>query len=144
MPIEADRMTTAALARPLFDPPLVRQAVKDSFLKLAPWVQWRNPVMFVVFVGSVLITGLWIIQLGGGLAQEGRPGFVLAVALWLWATLLARRRRPHCVRVGGTWWRAAFRAAEPTSPMHRLLPARYGAAMSCWSRLATPSRAMAR
>jgi K+-transporting ATPase ATPase B chain len=88
MPIEADRMTTAALARPLFDPPLVRQAVKDSFLKLAPWVQWRNPVMFVVFVGSVLITGLWIIQLGGGLAQEGRPGFVLAVALWLWATLL--------------------------------------------------------
>jgi K+-transporting ATPase ATPase B chain len=81
-------MSTAALARPLFDPPLVRQAVKDSFLKLAPWVQWRNPVMFVVLVGSVLISVLWIIQLGGGLAGEGKPGFVLAVALWLWATLL--------------------------------------------------------
>src|SRR5471032_421750 len=81
-------MSTAALARPLFDPPLVRQAVKDSFIKLAPWVQWRNPVMFVVFVGSVLISVLWIIQLGGGLMQEGRPGFVLAIALWLWATLL--------------------------------------------------------
>lgn len=81
-------MTTVARARPLFDPPLVKVAIKDSFIKLAPWVQWRNPVMFVVLVGSVLITGLWLVQLGGGLASEGRPGFVLAIALWLWATLL--------------------------------------------------------
>jgi K+-transporting ATPase ATPase B chain len=81
-------MTTVARARPLFDPPLVKVAIKDSFIKLAPWVQWRNPVMFVVLVGSVLITGLWLAQLGGGLASEGRPGFVLAIALWLWATLL--------------------------------------------------------
>jgi len=81
-------MSTVALSRPLFDPPLVKQAIKDSFIKLAPWVQWRNPVMFVVLVGSVLITALWLIQLGGGLAEEGRPGFVLAIALWLWATLL--------------------------------------------------------
>ncbi|HEY6451508.1 MAG TPA: potassium-transporting ATPase subunit KdpB [Steroidobacteraceae bacterium] len=81
-------MSTIAAARPLFDPPLVKQAIKDSFLKLAPWIQWRNPVMFVVLVGSVLISALWLIQLSGGLAQEGRPGFVLAIALWLWATLL--------------------------------------------------------
>src|SRR5580704_10050677 len=82
-------MSTVALARPLFDPPLVRQAVKDSFLKLAPWVQWRNPVMFVVWVGSVLITGLWLAQLAGALSSsEGKPGFVLAIGLWLWATLL--------------------------------------------------------
>src|SRR5580658_6762436 len=79
---------TTARARPLFDPPLVTQAIRDSFVKLAPWVQWRNPVMFVVLVGSVLITGLWLAQLGGGLSSEGRPGFVLAIALWLWATLL--------------------------------------------------------
>ncbi len=81
-------MSTIAAPRPLFDPPLVKQAIKDSFVKLAPWIQWRNPVMFVVLVGGVLITALWLIQLGGGLAQEGRPGFVLAIALWLWATLL--------------------------------------------------------
>ncbi len=81
-------MTTAARTRPLFDPPLVRAAAKDSFIKLAPWIQWRNPVMFVVLVGSALITGLWLVQLGGGLASEGRPGFVIAIALWLWATLL--------------------------------------------------------
>jgi len=81
-------MTTLARARPLFDPPLVKEAIRDSFVKLTPWVQWRNPVMFVVWVGSVLITGLWVAQLAGGLRAEGRPGFVLAIALWLWATLL--------------------------------------------------------
>jgi potassium-transporting ATPase ATP-binding subunit len=81
-------MSTAALSRPLFDPPLVRRAIRDSLVKLAPWVQWRNPVMFVVLVGSVLITVLWLIQLGGGLAQEGKPAFVFAIAAWLWATLL--------------------------------------------------------
>jgi K+-transporting ATPase ATPase B chain len=79
---------TTARARPLFDPPLVTQAIRDSFVKLAPWVQWRNPVMFVVLIGSVLTSGLWVVQLCGGLASEGRPGFVLAIALWLWATLL--------------------------------------------------------
>jgi K+-transporting ATPase ATPase B chain len=81
-------MTSAARARPLFDPPLVAAAIRDSFVKLAPWVQWRNPVMFVVLVGSVLISCLWLAQLCGALASEGRPGFVLAIALWLWATLL--------------------------------------------------------
>lgn len=74
--------------RPLFDPPLVRAAVVDSFRKLAPWAQWRNPVMFVVLVGSLLISAVWLLQLTGHLRQEGRPGFVLAIALWLWATLL--------------------------------------------------------
>ena len=81
-------MTTVARARPLFDPPLVKVAIRDSFIKLAPWVQWRNPVMFVVLVGSLLITGLWLAQLGGGLNSEGRPWFVFAIAVWLWATLL--------------------------------------------------------
>ena len=81
-------MTALAHARPLFDPPLVKVAIKDSFIKLAPWVQWRNPVMFVVLVGSVLISGLWLALLRGALPSEGQPGFVLAIALWLWATLL--------------------------------------------------------
>ena len=81
-------MHSAARVRPLFDPALVRAAIGDSFRKLAPWVQWRNPVMFVVLVGSVLTTALWISQLTGHLAAEGTKGFVLAIALWLWATLL--------------------------------------------------------
>src|ERR1700722_2377124 len=81
-------MASVARVRPLFDPPLVHAAIKQSFIKLTPWVQWRNPVMFVVLVGSLLITGVWLAQLGGSLSSEGNPGFVLAIALWLWATLL--------------------------------------------------------
>ena len=105
-------MTTLARARPLFDQPLVKQAIGDSFLKLAPWVQWRNPVMFVVLVGSVLITALWLVQLGGGLAQEGRSGFVLAIALWLWATLLFANFAESLAEGRGKAQAAALRSSK--------------------------------
>ncbi len=73
-------------SRPLFDGPIVRRAIVDSFKKLNPRVQLRNPVMFVVLVGSVLTTGLFIqAALGQG---EAPAGFILAVALWLWFTVL--------------------------------------------------------
>jgi potassium-transporting ATPase ATP-binding subunit len=65
---------------------LYQRAVVDSFLKLDPRVQLRNPVMFVVEVGSVLTTGLWIQALLG--AGEAPAGFIGAVALWLWFTVL--------------------------------------------------------
>ncbi|HIV72400.1 MAG TPA: potassium-transporting ATPase subunit KdpB, partial [Candidatus Aquabacterium excrementipullorum] len=70
----------------LFDPALLRPAVLDAFRKLAPQVQWRNPVMFVVYVGAILTTGLWLHALGGH--GEAPAGFILAIALWLWFTLL--------------------------------------------------------
>ena len=59
------------------------RAVRDAFVKLDRRVQWNNPVMFVVLVGSALVTLLWI----SGAGTESR-GFVFAVALWLWFTLL--------------------------------------------------------
>ena len=105
-------MTTVARARPLFDPPLVKAAISESFLKLAPWVQWRNPVMFVVLVGSVLITGLWLAQLGGALPAEGRPGFVLAIALWLWATLLFANFAESLAEGRGKAQAAALRSSK--------------------------------
>ena len=49
----------------MFDPALVKPAIIDSFRKLAPRVQWRNPVMFVVYVGSILTTVLWGQALAG-------------------------------------------------------------------------------
>jgi K+-transporting ATPase ATPase B chain len=75
-----------AKARPLFDPPIVRQAVLDSFRKLDPRRQVRNPVMFVVFVGSILTTLLWLQALAG--QGEASAGFILAITLWLWFTIL--------------------------------------------------------
>jgi K+-transporting ATPase ATPase B chain len=77
---------TRAIARPLFDPPIVRRAIIDSFRKLAPRHQVRNPVMFVVEVGSVLTTALWIQALPGN--GEAPAGFIFGIAAWLWFTVL--------------------------------------------------------
>jgi K+-transporting ATPase ATPase B chain len=79
-------MTARANARPLFDPPIVRQAVVDSVRKLDPRIQVRNPVMFVVLVGSVLTTLLWVQALVG--QGEAPAGFIFAVSIWLWFTVL--------------------------------------------------------
>ncbi len=73
-------------ARPLFEPAIVRRAIVDSFAKLDPRHQVRNPVMFVVEVGSVLTTGLFVQALVG--TGEAPAGFILAVSLWLWFTVL--------------------------------------------------------
>ena len=77
-------MTHRKLA--MFDPALVRIAIVDSFRKLHPAVQWRNPVMFVVYVGSLLTTVIGVQAMGGH--GEAPGGFVLAVTLWLWFTVL--------------------------------------------------------
>ena len=63
----------------MFDPALVRPALLDAFKKLDPRVQWRNPVMFVVYVGSAFTTAL---------AASKPEAFTAAVALWLWFTVL--------------------------------------------------------
>ncbi|MDD2988085.1 MAG: potassium-transporting ATPase subunit KdpB [Zoogloea sp.] len=70
----------------LFDPALVVLALRDAFRKLSPAVQWRNPVMFVVYVGSILTTLLAVQALGG--EGEAPAGFVVAIAVWLWFTVL--------------------------------------------------------
>ena len=71
---------------PLFDPALVRPALVDSLRKLDPRVQWRNPVMFVCYVGSALTLLLWLqAVLGRG---EAPAHFILAISLWLWFTVL--------------------------------------------------------
>lgn len=79
-------MTQHSATRSMFDPALVRPAIVDSFKKLTPRTQLRNPVMFCVYVGSILATILWIAALTG--QAEAPAGFILAVALWLWFTVL--------------------------------------------------------
>ena len=70
----------------LFDPALVRPAIASSFAKLDPRVQWRNPVMFVVYIGSILTT-LLAFQAAKG-HGEAPLGFIIAVTVWLWFTVL--------------------------------------------------------
>ncbi len=72
--------------RPLFEPAIVNRAIGDAFRKLNPLHQMKNPVMFTVWVGSVLTSLLFMQSLLGN--GEARPGFILAISLWLWFTLL--------------------------------------------------------
>jgi potassium-transporting ATPase ATP-binding subunit len=70
----------------MFDSRLLKPAVADAFLKLLPRTQLRNPVMFVVYIGSILTTLLLIPAATG--KGEASFGFILAIALWLWFTVL--------------------------------------------------------
>ncbi len=70
----------------MFDRALVVPALTDSLRKLDPRTQWRNPVMFVVYVGSIFTTILWVQALAG--QGEAPAWFILAVTVWLWFTVL--------------------------------------------------------
>ena len=79
-------MTMQPTAHPLRHWPMVRQALGDSWRKLDPRRQVRNPVMFVVLVGAILTTALF----GRALLGRGEEPawFILAITLWLWFTVL--------------------------------------------------------
>jgi len=79
-------VASQAKAHSLFDRTIVSRAIIDSFVKLDPRLQVRNPVMFTVYVGSVLTTGLYIAALWFG--GEEPAWFVLAISAWLWFTVL--------------------------------------------------------
>ena len=70
----------------LLDPALAKPAMVSAFRKLSPRVQWRYPVRFVVYVGSIITTVPWVQALGG--QGEASAGFVLAIELWLRFTVL--------------------------------------------------------
>ncbi len=78
-------MSATTKARPLFDAPIVRRAIVDSFRKLDPRHQLRNPVMFTVFVGSILTTGLGIDDL---IKHGNETNFIFSISAWLWFTVL--------------------------------------------------------
>ena len=78
-------------ATSLLDPALLRTAALSALYKMSPRVQWRNPVMFVVYIGSILTTIIWLhaaFVAPPGAATGTTSGFVLAIALWLWFTVL--------------------------------------------------------
>ncbi len=74
-----------AQTRSLWDSQIVRRAAWDAIRKLQPRTMAKNPVMFVVEVGSVLTSIRFILD-----AIAGRPGlgFELQITLWLWLTVL--------------------------------------------------------
>jgi potassium-transporting ATPase ATP-binding subunit len=78
-------MATKAQKTSLWDPAIFRGAVTDSFKKLDPRIQFKNPVMFIVEIGSVLTTGVFLQQVVSG---TGNSLFTGQVAFWLWFTVV--------------------------------------------------------
>ena len=70
----------------MFDGKLLGPALLEALRKLNPRAQWRNPVMFVVYVGATITTILWFQSLDG--TGEAPSGFILSIGTWLWITVL--------------------------------------------------------
>jgi K+-transporting ATPase ATPase B chain len=121
-------MTTHAKACLLFDLAIVRQAVIDSFRKLTPRKQIRNPVMFVVYVGSILTTLLFLQALGG--KGEAPAGFILAVSMWLWFTVLFANFAEAMAEGRGKAQAASLRKARRDIQAKRLPRPERGAAFT--------------
>jgi K+-transporting ATPase ATPase B chain len=76
---------TLVRARPLFDPEILRRALRDSVLKLNPVTLMTNPVIFVVEIGAALV---FLFLVRDIVAGKGAVGFELQIDLWLWFTVL--------------------------------------------------------
>ncbi|MGC2167196.1 MAG: potassium-transporting ATPase subunit KdpB [Gallionella sp.] len=117
-------MTTKTIPFSLFQRDIVKQAVVDSFKKLSPRQQMKNPVMFVVWVGSVLTTALFFQALGGH--GEASSGFILAVTLWLWFTVLFANFAEALAEGRSRAQAAAMRSAKRDIQAKKLTRPAYG------------------
>jgi potassium-transporting ATPase ATP-binding subunit len=111
--------TTAVRARSLFEAAIVRQAIVDSFRKLTFTRQVRNPVMFVVYVGSILTSLLWVQAVVG--KGEAPPWFIFWVSVWLWLTVLFANLAEAMAEGRGKAQAASLRKARRDLQAKRLL-----------------------
>jgi K+-transporting ATPase ATPase B chain len=103
----------------IWDPSIVSQAVGDSFRKLDPRTQVKNPVMFIVEVGSLITTIIWIQEFAGG---AGNPLFTGQVAFWLWFTVLFANFAEAMAEGRGKAQAATLRRAQTETTAIRILP----------------------
>ncbi|OHX37168.1 potassium-transporting ATPase subunit KdpB [Methylomonas sp. LWB] len=117
-------MTSKPVSTSLLDPQILQQALFDAFAKLTPQQQWKNPVMFVVYLGSLLTTVLWLQALNG--ESEESAGFIMSITLWLWFTVLFANFA-EAVAEGRSKAQAAFlRSAKRDIAAKKLDEAKYG------------------
>jgi K+-transporting ATPase ATPase B chain len=119
-------MSAQTKARPLFDSPIVRRAIVDSFKKLDPRHQVRNPVMFTVFVGSLLTTGLWVQALVS--VGEAPAAFIFGISAWLWFTVLFANFAEAMAEGRGKAQADSLRQARRDVSANKLSEPRHGAA----------------
>jgi len=103
----------------VFTRELLLAAVRDSFPKLDPRHQVRNPVMFVVEVGSLITTGIFFLNLAQG--RTGQLWFVATISFWLWLTVLFANFAEAIAEGRGKAQAESLRATRTTTVAHRRL-----------------------
>ena len=94
------------------------RAVKDSFLKLSPRTQAKNPVMLLVYLSAILTTGLWMTSLFG--IQDAPAGYTLAIAVILWFTTLFANFAEAIAEGRGKAQADALRASKKDVEAHKI------------------------
>ena len=103
----------------IFAPEIVRGAVVGSFPKLDPRLQFKNPVMFIVELGSVITTGIFVLELVRG--ETGSLWFVGVISFWLWLTVLFANFAEAVAEGRGKAQANALRATRTTTTAQRRL-----------------------
>jgi potassium-transporting ATPase ATP-binding subunit len=103
----------------VFSREIVLAAIRDSFPKLDPRRQWRNPVMFIVEIGSVITTVIFFANLFRG--DTGGLWFVGTISLWLWLTVLFANFAEAIAEGRGKAQANALRATRTTTIARRRL-----------------------
>jgi potassium-transporting ATPase ATP-binding subunit len=122
-PLEAPehpRLPRRIRSRKLFEPELVREALKQSFVMLRPDIQWSNPVMFVVEIGAML-TLLFIVQALVSTSVSQVPiTYFIALDFWLFLTVLFANFATALAEARGKAQAQALRKTRSETPAYRL------------------------
>lgn len=102
-----------------FNQKVIEEAIVSSFQKLDPRVQLRNPVMFAVYLGSILTTLFWIHSLMTSTGESS--GFILGVSVWLWFTVLFANFAEALAEGHGKAQAASLKKSRSTVMAHRLV-----------------------
>jgi potassium-transporting ATPase ATP-binding subunit len=117
-------MSKSHKPKSLFDPSIIGPAIVDSIKKLDPRHQIKNPVMFVVLIGSVLTTGLWLQAIFAH--GEAPAWFILAISLWLWFTLIFANFSEAMAEGRGKAQAESLRRARRDTPAKKLSKPKFG------------------
>lgn len=100
------------------DKKMVARAIKDSFVKLAPKTQMENPVMFLVYISSIMTTVLFVASLFG--IKDSRPGFIFGITIILWLTVLFANFAEAIAEGRGKAQADALRASKKDVEAHKI------------------------
>lgn len=100
------------------DKKMLGRAIKDSFIKLNPKVQLKNPVMFLVYVSAILTTALFFVSLFG--LKDASTGYTLAIAIILWFTCVFANFAEAIAEGRGKAQADALRAAKKDVEAHKI------------------------